>query len=72
MTATEITTSVLSLIAGVGIFLIACTMMSSNLEALGSRKLKSLFAKASKSKLLGVGVGAATTAAIWANINSVM
>lgn len=64
MTATEITTSVLSLIAGVGIFLIACTMMSSNLEALGSRKLKSLFAKASKSKLLGVGVGAATTAVI--------
>ena len=45
MTATEIVTSVLSLIAGVGIFLIACTMMSSNLEALGSRKLKSLFTK---------------------------
>lgn len=64
MTATEIATSVLSLIAGVGIFLIACTMMSSNLEALGSRKLKSLFAKASKSKLLGVGVGVATTAVI--------
>lgn len=64
MTATEIVTSVLSLIAGVGIFLIACTMMSSNLEALGSRKLKSLFTKASKSKLLGVGVGAATTAVI--------
>lgn len=64
MTATEIITSVLSLIAGVGIFLIACTMMSSNLEALGSRKLKSLFTKASKSKLLGVGVGTATTAVI--------
>lgn len=64
MTTTEIATSVLSLIAGVGIFLIACTMMSSNLEALGSRKLKSLFAKASKSKLLGVGVGTATTAVI--------
>jgi len=64
MTATEIATSVLSLIAGVGIFLIACTMMSSNLEALGSRKLKSLFAKASKSKLLGVGIGTATTAVI--------
>lgn len=59
-----IATSVLTLVAGVGIFLIACSMMSSNLEALGSRKLKSLFAKASKSKLVGVGVGAATTAAI--------
>ncbi len=64
MNATEIATSILSLVAGVGIFLIACTMMSSNLEALGSRRLKSLFAKASKSKLLGVGVGAATTAVV--------
>jgi len=64
MDAVAIVTSILSLIAGVGVFLIACTMMSSNLEALGSKKLKSLFAKASKSKLLGVGVGAATTAVI--------
>ena len=64
MNAVEIATSVLSLIAGIGIFLIACTMMSSNLESLGSRKLKALFAKTSKSKLLGVGVGAAATAAI--------
>ncbi|MDE6355640.1 MAG: Na/Pi cotransporter family protein [Clostridia bacterium] len=64
MDVIAIVTSVLSLVAGVGIFLIACSMMSSNLEALGSRKLKSLFSKASKSKLLGVGVGAATTAVI--------
>lgn len=64
MNITEIITSVLSLIAGVGVFLIACSMMSTNLEALGSKKLKSLFSKASKSKLLGVGVGAATTAVI--------
>ena len=56
MDTVAVITSVLSLIAGVGIFLIACSMMSSNLEALGSRKLKSLFSKASKSKLLGVGV----------------
>ena len=59
MDVVSVITSVLTLIAGVGIFLIACTMMSSNLEALGSRKLKVLFAKTSKSKLLGVGVGAA-------------
>ncbi len=64
MDAVTVITSVLSLIAGVGIFLIACTMMSSNLEALGSKKLKALFAKTSKSKLVGVGVGAATTAVI--------
>lgn len=64
MDAITIITSVLSLIAGVGIFLIACNMMSSNLEALGSKKLKALFAKTSKSRLVGVGVGAATTAVI--------
>lgn len=64
MDTVAIATSILSLVAGVGIFLIACTMMSSNLEAIGSKRLKSLFAKASKSKLLGVGVGAATTAVI--------
>jgi len=64
MDAVTITTSILTLVAGVGIFLIACTMMSSNLEALGSRRLKAMFSKASKSKLLGVGVGAVTTAVI--------
>ncbi len=64
MDATAIATSLLTLFAGVGIFLIACSMMSSNLEALGSKKLKSLFSKASKSKLIGVGVGTVTTAVI--------
>lgn len=60
----KIVTSILTLIAGVGVFLIACSMMSSNLEAVGSKKLKSLFTKASKSKLVGVGVGTVTTAVI--------
>ncbi len=64
MDTVAIITSVLTLIAGVGVFLIACSMMSSNLEALGSKRLKMLFSKASKSKLLGVGVGAAATAVI--------
>lgn len=64
MDGVQIATSILSLVAGVGIFLIACTMMSSNLEALGSKKLKALFTKTAKSKLVGVGVGTVTTAAI--------
>ena len=64
MDAKTIATSILTLIAGVGVFLIACSMMSSNLESLGSKKLKALFAKASKSKLVGVGVGTVTTAVI--------
>ena len=38
--------------------------MSSNLESLSSNKLKKLFAKTSKSKLVGVGIGTVATAAI--------
>lgn len=64
MGAAAIITSILTLIAGVGIFLTGCDMMSSDLEALGGRKIKALFKKASESKLVGVGVGAATSAVI--------
>ena len=42
-----IITSLLTLLAGIGVFLIACQMMSSNLEAASSEKLKNLFSKAS-------------------------
>ena len=64
MDITAIITSLLTLLAGIGVFLIACQMMSSNLEAASSEKLKTLFSKASGSKLLGVGIGALGTAAI--------
>ena len=64
MDLTAIITSLLTLLAGIGVFLIACQMMSSNLEAASSEKLKKLFSKASGSKLLGVGIGALGTAAI--------
>ncbi len=57
-------TAVLTLLAGIGVFLTACSMMSSNLESLGSDKLRDLFASAAKSRLLGVGMGALGTAAI--------
>ncbi len=59
-----VATAILTLIAGIGVFLIACKMMSSNLESLSSNKLKALFAKTSKSKLIGVGIGTVATAAI--------
>ncbi len=59
-----ILSAILTLLAGIGIFLIACQMMSSNLESASSNKLKALFAKASGSKLLGVGIGTLGTAAI--------
>lgn len=64
MDLTAIITSLLTLLAGIGVFLIACQMMSSNLEAASSEKLKLLFSKASNSKLMGVGIGALGTAAI--------
>ncbi len=64
MDAKTIATAILTLIAGIGIFLVACKMMSSNLESVSSNKLKALFAKTSKSKLLGVGIGTVATAAI--------
>ncbi len=64
MTAIDIISAILTLLAGVGIFLVACQMMSSNLESASSKKLKVMFKKASKSKLLGVGIGTLGTAAI--------
>ena len=64
MNTTDVITAILQLAAGIGIFLIACSMMSSNLESLSSSKLRSLFSKASGSKLLGVGIGTVGTAAI--------
>ncbi len=64
MSLTAILSALLMLLAGIGIFLIACQMMSTNLESASSDKLKAMFTKASKSKLLGVGIGALGTAAI--------
>lgn len=64
MGTTAIVSAILMLLAGIGIFLIAIQMMSSNLESASSKKLKNLFGKASRSKLLGVGIGTVGTAAI--------
>ncbi len=64
MTPIQIVEALLTLVAGIGIFLVACTMMSTNLESISSGSLKALFAKTSKSKLLGVGIGTVATAAI--------
>ncbi len=64
MSSTVIISAVLSMLAGIGIFLVACSTMSSNLEAVSSSKLRALFRKVSGSKMIGVGIGAVTTAAI--------
>ena len=64
MDITILLQAILQLIAGIGIFLVACQMMSSNLETASSARLKSLFSRMSNSRLLGVGIGTAATAAI--------
>ncbi len=64
MSSVDVATSLLNLLAGIGVFLVACSMMSSNLETLSSKKLRSIFSKVSKNKMIGVGIGTVATAAI--------
>ncbi len=54
----------LHLLAGIGIFLTGCEMMSSNLEAVCSDRLRELLAKVSNNKIVGVLIGTAATIAI--------
>ncbi len=60
----SILTAILTLTAGIGVFLVACTMMSSNLESAASRRLKQLFSHTGNNKWIGVGIGTLGTAAI--------
>ncbi len=56
--------TICALLAGLGAFLIGVNMLSENIEKLATRKLRGLFAKSSKSKLVGVGIGTITTAVV--------
>ena len=56
--------AILTLTSGIGVFLVACQMMSDHLESAGSRRLKQMFAKTGNSKWMGVGIGLASTAII--------
>ena len=56
--------AILTLIAGIGVFLVACKMLSASLESASSAGLKRLFAKMGNNKWLGVGIGTVGTAAI--------
>ena len=64
MSVTDITIAVLSLISGIGVFLVACKMMSTGMETLSGERLKSMFKKVSGNAFLGVGIGALTSALI--------
>jgi phosphate:Na+ symporter len=64
MDLTSVIIAILTLTAGIGVFLVACQTMSGNLESAGSRKLRRLFARTGDNKWVGVGIGLAGTAAI--------
>ena len=64
MNAIGILTAILTLTAGIGVFLMACHLMSTHLESAGSKRLKQLFARVGGSKWTGVGIGTLGTAAI--------
>ena len=64
MDFTDLLIAVLTLLAGIGVFLVACQMMSANLEAVSSKRLKQLFSKTGKNRWIGVGIGTVGTAAI--------
>lgn len=64
MTNLDIFYAFLSLIAGVGVFIIGIKMMGDNLESLSGPKIKKMFAKLDKNIFVGVGIGLATTALI--------
>ena len=64
MDITSVLIAILTLTAGIGVFLVACQMMSHNLESASSRRLRRLFARTGNNKWVGVGIGLLGTAAI--------
>ena len=55
---------VCELLAGLGVFLVGCKLLSDNMEKLATKRIKSLFSKTSDKKLVGLGIGCATTALV--------
>jgi phosphate:Na+ symporter len=55
---------ILLFLGGLGSFLIGFKLISSNVEKLAGKYLKRLFQKVNKNKMVGVGIGAVTTAAV--------
>ncbi|MBR2702381.1 MAG: Na/Pi cotransporter family protein [Erysipelotrichaceae bacterium] len=64
MDQSEIINSLLKLLSGIGTFIFACEVLSENLQAVSSDKMKGLFSRISDNKIACVMVGALTTAAI--------
>lgn len=53
--------AIVYLLAGLGAFLVGFRILSDNVEKLANRKLKQLFNKITKNKMVGVGIGTAVT-----------
>lgn len=62
--AGEYLLKIVSLLAGLGAFLLGFKILSDNIEKLATNKLRRWFDKTSKSRLAGVGIGAGVTAII--------
>ncbi len=60
----DIVYAVIKLLAGCGAFLLGFKLLSENMEKIAGNRLKSLFNKTSEKKLVGVGMGAVTTAVV--------
>ena len=56
--------AVIKILAGCGAFLLGFKLLSDNLEKIAGNRLKALFNKTSEKKLVGVGMGAVTTAVV--------
>lgn len=64
MNALTAVAAIAELISGMGIFIVACSMLCDNLRSLGGSKAFSLLSAASERKIVNVGIGAAVTAAL--------
>lgn len=64
MSALEIITALLELLGGIGVFLYGMKLMGDSLENVAGNKIKSMFAKISNKKIIGIGIGTVTTAVV--------
>lgn len=64
MTTANIITTILTMIAGLSVFMFGLKTMSERIEKQAGSKLRKIFAKATDNKLMGTGIGAGVTAII--------
>lgn len=64
MTTAKIITTILTMLAGLAVFMFGLKTMSERLEKQAGNKVRTLFSKATNNKYMGLGVGAGVTAII--------